>query len=190
MYWYLLGKDLNCDQFINESRPGSSNDLIIQRVMRHVLENPNLDVFYIINLTTLNRLELEKNTSDKMEHVLKPEALVRLDHEIVECTAYAQIIGVVSLLKQYNKDFYIINNAKCYCDGSWSYRDNYMNFVLNEPRILNLYKWSKFNFHKDVSKIKPYDFHLYGWFGHDGPEGNYAYYKKLKEIIDERKIKV
>lgn len=186
MYWYLLAKDLGSKDIINASRPGSSNDLIIQRVYNHVLKNSADDVFYIVNLTSLNRCELEQSQSEKLQDILKPDAIARYDFETVELTAYAQLIGLVSFLNLYEKDFYIINNSKGFASGSWPPRDNFKSFVDSDPRILNLYQWSKYDFHTNHSKIKPYDYDLYGWHGHDGPEGHHAYYNKLKELIDDR----
>ena len=183
MYCYLLSKDLGCEQFINESRPGSSNDLIIRRVYKHVLENQNTDTFYIVNLTSLNRIELEQSKSDKLQEILTPEAVSRYDFETGELTAYSQIVGLVHFLNQHNKNFYIINNSKSFTEGAWAPRDAFIKFVKNEKRILNLYHWSKYEFHKDYSKIKPHDYNLYGWAGHDGPEGHYTYYSKLKTLV-------
>ena len=46
-----------------------------------------------------------------------------------------------------------------------------------------VFKNGKYEFHKDVSKIKPWDYDLYGWAGHDGVDGHYAYYQMLKTLI-------
>jgi hypothetical protein len=186
MYWYLLAKDLNGTDIVNASRPGSSNDLIIQRVYNHVLKNPEANTFYIINLTSLNRFELERSQSEKLQDILTPEAIARYDFETIELTAYTQIIGLVSFLNLYRKNFYIINNSKEFSLGPWPPRDTFKFFVNGEPRILNLYQWSKYHFHMNYSKIKPYDYDQYKWNGHDGPEGHLAYYKKLKEIISDQ----
>jgi hypothetical protein len=189
MYWYLLAQDLGCTKIINESRPGSSNDLIIRRVYKHAIENPDSDTFYIINLTSLNRCEISQDQSEKLQEILTPVALARYDFETVELTAYAQIIGLVSFLNQYQKNFYIINNSKCFTDGNWGPRDAFMKFVNNESRILNLYQWAKYDFHQFHSKIRPYDYEDYGWNGHDGPAGHRAYYNKLRELIDVQSAK-
>lgn len=186
MYWYMLGKDLNATKFINDSQPGSSNNLIIQRVYNHVLANLNLDCFYVINLTSLNRIQLCQNQTEKLQEILIPAALATYDFETMELTAYVQIMGLVSFLQLHKKNFYIINNSKEFTNGPWPPRDNFMKFVSNTPRILNLYQYSKFDFHSKYSRIKPIDYNLYGWNGHDGPDGHLAYYKKLKEIIIDR----
>jgi len=183
MYWYLLAKDKGCTEFVNHSRPGSSNDLILQRIYNHVLANLNSNTFYIINLTSMNRIELEPLQSDKLQDILKPEALIRYDFETAELTLFVQIIGVISFLNFYKKDFYIINNNKELSDTQWEPRDNFLEFLKKEKRALNLFKFSKFNFHQNISKIKPHDYNLYGWSGHDGPEGHYAYYSKLKTLV-------
>jgi hypothetical protein len=183
MYWYLLAKDRGCNEFINESRSCSSNDLILQRVYNHVLSNLDSDVFYTINITSTNRIELEQSRSDKLQEVLTPESLSRYDFETAELTLCTQLTGIISFLMLYNKDFYIINNNKELNDSNWPKRNMFVNFLKKEHRALNLFKYSKFNFHKDVSKIKPYDYDLYGWSGHDGPEGHYAYYSKLKTLV-------
>lgn len=184
MYWYRLAMDLGCTHVINESRNGSSNDLIIRRVYKHVLENPDLNTFYIINLTSLDRCELTQEHSEKMHEILTPDTLARYDFETVELTAYGQIIGLVSFLTQKQKNFYIINNSKGFTTGQWPPRDAFMSFVDQEPRILNLYQWAKHDYHRLHSKIKPYDYELYGWNGHDGPDGHHAYYIKLRELIN------
>ena len=182
MYWYMLAKDKGCNEFINESRPGSSNDLILQRIYNHVLSNINTKTFYIINLTSLNRIELEPFRSDKLQEILKPEALDRYDFETVELTLFAQLVGVITFLNFYKTDFYIINNNKELSKTQWQPRDNFLKFLKNEKRALNLFKFSKFDFHQTISHIKPYDYNLYGWSGHDGPTGHYAYYSKLKTL--------
>jgi hypothetical protein len=183
MYWYMLAKDKGCSEFINDSRPGSSNELILSRVYQHVLANINDSTFYIINLTSVNRIELEQARSDKLQDVLKPDALVRYNFEIQELLLYSQIIGMISFLRLHNKDFYIINNSKELLDTQWLPRDDFLKFIKEEKRVLNLFKFSKFNFHCTISHIKPYDFNLYGWAGHDGPDGHSAYYSKLKTLI-------
>lgn len=183
MYWYLLASDLNCTQFINESRHGSSNELILQRVYNHVLENPKLDVFYIINITSLNRIELEISKSDKLQEILKPDALIRLDYEISELALFTQLIGIVSFLRLHNKNFYIINNSKELTSTPFPPRDNFVKYLREVPELLNVFSNSKYNFHKNVSKIKPYDYDQYGWSGHDDPTGHRAYYSMLKTLI-------
>jgi hypothetical protein len=127
-------------------------------------------------------MELEQSQSEKLQEILKPEALVRYDFETLELTLFAQFIGIVSFLNLHMKDFYIVNNGKALSDTQWAPRDVFIDFLKKEKRALNLFKFSKFDFHKTVSYIKPYDYNLYGWSGHDGPEGHYAYYTKLKTI--------
>jgi len=183
MYWYYLAKYVGCDQFINESKDGSSNDLIFERVVRHVLENVELNTFYIINLTSLNRLELCSTTTHNFEQCLNRQAISMLEFEVLELTAYPKIIGLVSFLNCYKKNFFIINNSNPFIKGEYTKRNAFTNFIENESRILNLYKWSKVEFHEKISKVKPYDYNQYGWQGHDGPEGHYQYFLKLTEII-------
>jgi len=183
MYWYLLAKDKGCTEFVNDSKPGSSNDLILQRIYNHVLANLNSNIFYIINVTSTNRMEIEQLQSEKLQDILKPEALIRYDFETIELTLFAQLIGVISFLNFYKKDFYIINNNKKLSNTQWFPRDNFLEFLKKEKRALNLFNFSKFDFHQNISQIKPYDYNLYGWSGHDGPEGHYAYYSKLKTLV-------
>ena len=183
MYWYMLAKDKDCCTFVNDSRPGSSNDLILQRIYRHLLSNLDTDTFYIINLTSTNRIELEQNKSDKLQDVLTPGAMSRLDFETAELTLFAQVIGIITFLNFYKKDFYIINNSKELSETMWHPRTQFVEFLKKEKRALNLFKFSKFDFHKTISHIKPYDYNLYGWSGHDGPDGHYAYYSKLKTLV-------
>lgn len=185
MYWYRLGQYLGCDTFINESKNGSSNDLIIERVMRHVLEHTQLNVFYIVNLTSLNRLELCAAQTHHFEKCLNREAISLLEFEVLELTAYTKIIGLVSFLNYYQKPFFIINNSKSFIKGEFTKRNAFTTFIENEPRILNLYNWSRVDFHKNFSKVKPYDYDRYGWQGHDGPEGHYHYFLKLTELIND-----
>lgn len=186
MYWYFLSKDLGADNVINESKSGSSNNLIIQRVYRHLLSNLDSDTFYIINLTSTTRLDLEPSKSDRFEDVLTADAIIRHHWETNELVAYTQIVGLVAFLNLYHKNYYIINNSKAFEWNPPGPRNPFFNFVKDNPRILNLYQYSKYNFHETYSGIKPWDYNLYGWNGHDGPAGHLAYYYKLKEIIQNR----
>ena len=183
MYWYYLAKDKGCTSFINASKPGSSNELIFRRVYDHVLSNVDENTFYIINITSLNRIELENTQTDKLQEILIPEALIRYDFEIVELSLFTQLIGMISFLNSYNKDFYIINNNKELSSTPFPLRDKFIAFLKKEPRALNLFKFSKFNFHKDISHIKPFDYNLYGRAGHDNLDGHREYYKMLKTLI-------
>lgn len=183
MYWYLLGQHLGCTEFENQSRPGSSNDLIIQRVYRHVLENLIKDVIYVIGLTSLNRLEIEPNRSEKMQDILNPRAISQIDWETIELTAYGQIIGLVSFLRFYKRRYFIVNNSKGWIEGQWYPRDQFMKFVQNTPEILNLYSDARIDFHEKTSGIKPYDYDIYGWNGHDGPTGHRAYFEMLRNKL-------
>ena len=183
MYWYMLAKDKGCDEFINDSRPGSSNDLIFQRIYNHVLSNIDSEIFYIINITSLNRMELEPSRSERLQEILKPEALVRYDIATAVQRVFAQLVGIITFLNFYKKDFYIINNNKELSSTQLQPRDKLLEFLKKEKRALNLFEFSKFDFHQSISNIRPYDYDLYGWFGHDGPEGHYAYYCKLKTLV-------
>lgn len=183
MYWYYLAKDKGCTSFTNASKPGSSNELIFRRIYDHVLSNVHDVTFYIINLSSLNRIELENSQSDKLQEILLPAALIRYDFETVELSLFTQLIGIISFLNFYNKDFYIINNSKELSSTPFPLRDRFIEFLKKEPRALNLFKFSKFNFHKDISHIKPVDYDLYGWAGHDNSDGHCAYYSMLKTLI-------
>ena len=183
MYWYRLAQDMSADKIINESRPASSNDLIIQRVYRHVLANPTLDTFYIVNLTSLNRIELEPKKSDQFITILTPDAIARIDFETVELTVLSQLIGLVTFLRTYKKDFYIINNSKQLSSTPWPPRDSFVKYLQSDPKILNLFNHSRFEFHKNISGVKPYDYDSLGWAGHDGADGHLAYYNHLKTLI-------
>ena len=121
-----------------------------------------------------------------MQEILKPEALARYDFETAELTLFAQLVGIITFLNFYKKDFYIINNNKELSSTQWQPRDNFLDFLKKEKRALNLFKFSKFDFHQTESRIRPYDYDLYGWHGHDGPEGHYAYYCKLKELVNDK----
>lgn len=186
MYWYFLGQYRGCTEFVNDSRNCSSNDLIFRRVYDHVLRNLEENFLYIVNITSLNRMEIEMGQTEKLQEILSKDALARYDQETMELTLYANLIGLISFLKQHKKDFYIINNSKGFIQGPWQPRDAFMEFVAAEPRILNLYEFSRADFHKKFSGIKPYDHQKYGWDGHDGPDGHYAYFLKLIDIIESR----
>ena len=183
MYWYLMAKDKGCTEFVNDSKNGSSNEVILQRIYNHVLSNLNDDIFYIINLTSMNRLDLEQSKTDRLQDILKPEALVRYDFETAELSLFSQVIGIVSFLNLYGKDFYIINNNKALSDTCWPPRDKFVEFLKKEKRVLNLFQFSRVEFHQNISHIKPWDYNSFGWAGHDGPEGHYAYYNKLKTLV-------
>lgn len=184
MWFHLLAKDIGCDKVINESRPGSSNDLIVQRVYRHALDNANEQTLYTINLTSLNRVEIEPTQSEKMQLILVHDALARYDFETVELNVYAHLVGIVTLLESKKSKYIVVNNSKGFIKGQWKSRDVFMQFVGCRDNICNLYDDARMDFHQHKSKIKPYDFNLYGWNGHDGPEGHHAYYQMLKSKID------
>lgn len=186
MYWYYLALDMGANPILNDSSTGASNNLIIQRVYRHLLANLEADTFYIINLTSLNRLDLEQRTSDKFQDILTPEAISRIDWETAELVAYTQIVGLVSCLNLHKKDYYIINNSTTFELDPGQPRKQFADLLKDNPRILNLYQYSRYDFHEKYSRIKPWDYDLYGWNGHDGPAGHLAYYHKLKEIIQNR----
>ena len=186
MYWYFLAKDLGAETIINDSKSGSSNNLIIQRVYRHLFSNLDSNTFYIINLSSLNRMDIEQNKSDKFEEVLTAEAISRYEFETAELVAYSQLVGLISCLTLYNKDYYIINNSREFDWNPPPPRNHFFNFLKDNPKVLNLYQYSRYGFHEKYSRIKPFDYHLWGWNGHDGPEGHLAYYHKLKEIIQNR----
>jgi hypothetical protein len=152
-------------------------------VYDHVLANLDTEVLYIINVTSINRIELEPNISDKLQDVLTPAALARYDFETVELNLFTQLVAIISFLRTHNKDFYIINNSKELSFSPYPPRDRFTEFLVQEPRAINVFKNSKFNFHKDVSGIKPYDYDQYGWHGHDVPEGHRAYYEFLKTLL-------
>jgi len=179
-YWYKIGmNDYGCTDFINESIPGRSNDMMIKLVIKHVLENPTVDVLYIINITSIFRFDLNSPDSETLQNILTAEAVANLDFETVECTLYAHLIGLIEFLKSRNKKFLIINNGKNFSDSPLPIRDAYVAYFKQEPRVLNWFDNGKVSFHKNITKIKPVDYNSYGWSGHDGYAGQTAYYKML-----------
>jgi hypothetical protein len=183
MYWYLLAKDLGCTTFINQSVDGCSNEEIFRRVYAHVLENTDDDVLYFINLTSLNRIDLSAQGTSKLQDVLTKESIVLYDYEIRELGLFTQLIGLISFLDQHNKKFYVVNNSKALSNQPYPLRDTLVKYLSGRSELLNVFDNSKYEFHKDVSKIKPWDYDDYGWFGHDGVEGHYVYYQMLKTLI-------
>jgi hypothetical protein len=179
-YWYNLAfNHYGCTEFINDSIPGRSNDMMIKQVIKHCLEHLTAPTIYIINITTIFRFDLSNPKSDTLHNILTPEAINKLDFETIECTLYAHLIGLIEFLKSRNKDFLIINNGKNFSDSQLPMRDAYIKYFKQEPRILNWFNNSRIDFQEHVTKIAPFDFKEYGWNGHDGPEGHYQYYKML-----------
>ena len=183
MYWYLIAKDLGCTSFINHSEYGNSNEKIFERVYKHVLENLNSDVLYFINITSTNRIDISFRETARMQDILTKEAILNYDYEIREISLLTQLTGIISFLDQHKKKFYIVNNSKTLSSSPFPLRDTLVRYLINRRELLNVFKNGKYEFHKDVSKIKPWDYDLYGWAGHDGVEGHYAYYQMLKTLI-------
>ena len=179
-YWYKIALDhYGCTDFVNESLPGRSNDAMIKLVIKHVLENPTADILYILNITTIFRFDLTVPHSYTLHHILTTEAVADLNFETIECTLYAHLIGLMEFLKARNKKFLIINNGKTFSDSQMPMRDAYVEYFKQEPRLLNWFDNGKVSFHENITKIKPVDYNLYGWNGHDGCAGQTAYYKML-----------
>ena len=179
-YWYKIGfEKYGCTEFINESIPGRSNDMMMKLVVKHCLENLTVPTLYIINVTTIFRMDLTYPRSYTLHDILTPAALEKLDFETIECTLYSHLIGLIEFLKSHNKNFLIINNSKNFSDEQLPIRDAYVEYFKNEPRILNWFNNSRTYFQENITKIKPVDFRKYGWNGHDGPAGHQAYYEML-----------
>jgi hypothetical protein len=100
-FWHQIARNCGCTKFVNDSEPGRSNDRIIKLVMQHALENPTADVLYLINITTIYRFDITDTGGDKFHDVLKPKTIAELDFELVECTLYMQLIGLIELLNKY-----------------------------------------------------------------------------------------
>lgn len=184
-YWYKIGQQLKCTDIINDSSPGRSNDSIIKSVMRHCLET-DAPTFYIINITTIFRIDLDSKNSYPLHKILTADAIDHLNFETIECTLYCQLIGLMEFLKSRNRQFIIVNNSKNFSDDQLPIRDAYIQYFKSEPRILNWFTNAKMNFHESVTKIKPFDFFKYGWNGHDGPAGHRAYYEMLYSRLPDQ----
>lgn len=185
-YWYKIAmQDYGCTNFINDSLPGRSNDAMMKLVVRHCLDNPELPTLYIINITTIFRIDLATDDSSTLHNILTPAALSKLDFETIECTLYAHLIGTIEFLKSNNKEFLIINNGKNFGDDQLSIRDSYVKYFKQEPRILNWFNNSRIYFQENVTKIKPVDFAKYGWNGHDGEEAHSSYYEFLRTRLPQ-----
>ena len=179
-YWYKLAKNnYGCTEFINDSKPGRSNDMMIKIVMKHALENPDADVIYIINITTIFRFDLKYTHSSTLHNVLIPSAIADMDFETIECSLYTHLIGLIEFLKSRNKQFLIINNGRNFSEDQLPIRDAYVAYFKQESRILNWFNNARVHFHEHTTKIKPNDFDNYGWDGHNGAEAQLEYYKML-----------
>lgn len=187
-YWYKIAQLYGCKKIINESLPGRSNDMMIKLAVKHCLENPKLPTLYIINITTIFRIDLTTPHSHTLHNILSKKAVETLNFETIECTLYAHLIGFIEFLKSRNKQFLIINNGKNFSADPMPMRDAYVKYFKQEPRILNWFDNSKIWFHENVSRIKPVDFNLFRWNGHDGPEGHYEYFKMLQQRLTDNKL--
>jgi len=187
-YWYKISKLYGCTEIVNESLPGRSNDMMLKLAMQHCLENPKLPVLYILNITTIFRKDLTTPHSHTLHNILTKEAIEKLDFETIECTLYAHIIGLIEFFKARNKQFLIINNGKNFSDNQLPMRDAFVNYVKNEPRILNWFDDSRIWFQENITGIKPVDFDLCGWNGHDGPAGHSMYFDMLVNKLNYRNL--
>lgn len=187
-YWYKIAKLYDFKEIVNESLPGRSNDTMIKLAMKHCLENPELSTFYIINITTIFRIDITTSNSHTLHNILTKQAIEQLDFETIECTLYAKLIGLIEFFKAHKKQFLIINNGKNFSDDQLPMRDAYVKYFKQEPRILNWFDNSRIWFQENATGIKPVDFYIYGWNGHDGVEGHNKYFHKLVEIIKERNL--
>jgi hypothetical protein len=187
-YWYKISELFKCREIINESLPGRSNDMMIKLAMQHCLENPKLPTLYIINITTIFRFDLTTPHSHTLHNILTKEAVSVLDFETIECTLYTHIIGLIEFFKARNKQFLIINNGKNFSDDQLPMRDVYVDYFKKEPRILNWFNNSRTWFQENTTNIKPVDFDLYEWNGHDGPKGHDRYFQMLHQILLDRNL--
>ena len=184
-YWYKMSKLLGCDSVINSSRPGDSNDMMIKSVMTHELLNSDKNSCYIINITTIFRIDLNYSSSSTLHRILSSSAISILDFETIECNLYSNLIGLCEFLKARRKKFFIINNGKNFSASTLPKRDAFVEYFQKLPQALNWFEDSKISFHESVTKIKPVDFDLYGWSGHDGAEGHAAYYEMLSKKLNK-----
>jgi len=183
-YWYKIGQQLGVTEFYNDSVPKRSNDAIIKTVMHHCLTNPELDTLYIVNITVIFRMDITREYTNSLHNILNKTAIAELDHETIECSLYAHLIGLMEFLKARDKKFLIVNNSKPFTSDPLPMRDPYVEYVKQEPRVLNWFNNSRTQFHETVSKIKPVDFDQYGWDGHDGVDGHQAYFEMLSAQIN------
>jgi hypothetical protein len=182
-YWYKLSTSMGYVDIVNESKPGRSNDMMFKLIIKHCLENPQLPTYYIINITTIFRIDLCYPTSATLHQVLKPEAVADLDFETIECTLYSHLIGTLELLKARGKQFIVVNNGKNFSNAPLPIRDAYVNYIKQEPRVLNWFEDARVNFQENITQIKPLDFAHYGWNGHDGVEAHAKYYEMLQSRL-------
>jgi hypothetical protein len=179
-YWYRIAQDVyNCSEIVNDSLPGRSNSAIFRAVMKHCLENPNIPAIYFINVTSIFRIDLSDPNSDTLHKILTPKAITNIDFETIECTLYLQLIGLIEFLKFRNKPFLIFNNNKNFSSDQLPKRDAFVEYIKNEPRVVNWFNNARIAFHENISKIKPVDYDQYQWNGHDGTEGHKAYLEML-----------
>lgn len=184
-FWYCLAQDLGANTVENNSEPGRSNDEIIKIIMRHCLENPNLDVTYFVNITTIYRFDITTQGGDKFHDVLKPMAVANLDFEKVECTLYAQLIGLMSFLDQHGKNFLVFNNYRNFSQEPLPMRDSFVSYIQQEPRVLNWFDSARAD-HNQAQGHRPWDFDTLGWGGHDTAVAHRSYY----ELLRSRMIKL
>jgi hypothetical protein len=189
-YWYRIAKDIfNCTEIINHSKPGRSNDAMLKAVMQHCLENPITPTVYFINITNIFRMDINDH-SNTLHDILTPSAIAQIDFETIECTLYSHLIGTIEFLKYQKKPFLIFNNGKNFSLEPLPKRDAFVNYVKNEPAFLNWFTDSKVDYHSAITKIKPVDYDLYGWNGHDGIEGHSAMYDRLINFIPDKYFKL
>jgi hypothetical protein len=156
---------------------------MLKMIIKHCLENPQVPTYYIINITTIFRIDLCHPDSATLHQVLTPEAVADLDFETVECTLYSHLIGTLEFLKARGKQFIVVNNGKNFNDAPLPMRDAYINYIKQEPRVLNWFDGARINFQENITQIKPVDFAHYGWNGHDGAEAHAKYYEMLQSRL-------
>lgn len=204
-YWNKFAKHINADVTVNHSHPGKNNSNMLRNAIRFVLENKGKNIFVLIGLTTLYRVDYYNdsivnhyndkngNTSELYIHNYDKKQSSEFDKWFVSTWCYDFLL--VNLLKdiltsaaffQLNKVNYLIHNCSIIIHQELHNPlvKSFTQEVNKDLRVLNLYKDSFHNLNLEQG-IKPADYDRYGWNGHHGPEGNEIYFQYLKQKFEE-----
>lgn len=204
-YWSKFAKYINADIIVNHSHPGKNNSNMLRNAVRFVLENKEKNIFVLIGLTSLCRLDYYNrsiinlfndkngNTSELYIHNYDKKQSSEFDKWFVSTWCYE--FSLVNLLKdiltsaaffQLNKVDYLIQN--CSATHQQELHNPLVKLFTQEVnkdlRVPNLYKDSFHNLNLELG-IKPADYDNYGWHGHHGSEGNEIYFQYLKQKFEE-----
>ncbi len=212
-WWGLLAKDLenNISQVKNYSWPGNNidsighvmlnlagqlepNDYIVTAVphlQRLTMFNPDDSKQY--KSTVYNSMLVEQDTADVLCHTGLAQYSVRdMDRKFVnlwnpswiEAQVLRHMLTMDCFLKQRVKNVLWLNSSVPFQPlTQWPVLETLQTMAQTADNFL---LFDKTYYTVNNEKIKPVDFDSHGWFGHQGAEGNLAWYQQAVKPMIER----